>query len=205
MKKAGLTEGILQEVELVYRIYKNGEPSAFMSGNRKDIQDDLNILKKNNPNANWEIKQEPNPHQQKAQDDPTLSGHPKEMQEDKLDGYYLAHKAKKLWLDDNPGKTERDYWRAGKGVHDEYGQKAGGKIIKHGGHKEPQVWEDVSLDSDEADVSKMLAKALGEPNKWSEMTAPELYAELESKDSEVADTIKQLAKIVYDVKLEETK
>ena len=25
-----------------------------------------------------------------------------------LDGYYLAHRAKKLWLNDNPGKTERD-------------------------------------------------------------------------------------------------
>jgi hypothetical protein len=49
----------------------------------------------------------------------------------------------------------------------------------------------------------MLAKALGDPNKWSEMSAPELYAELESRDTEFADAIKQVAKIVYGVKLEE--
>jgi len=63
--------------------------------------------------------------------------------------------------------------------------------------------EDISTDSSEADVSKMLAKALGDPNRWQEMTAPELYAELESKDTEFADAIKQVAKIVYGVRLEE--
>ena len=63
--------------------------------------------------------------------------------------------------------------------------------------------EDVDTDSNEADVSKMLAKALGEPNKWSEMTAPELYAELESLDPDMADVIKLTAKMLYDVKLDE--
>lgn len=65
--------------------------------------------------------------------------------------------------------------------------------------------EDVGADSSEADVSKMLAKALGDPNKWTEMSAPELYAELESRDTEFADAIKQVAKIVYGIKLEESK
>ena len=63
--------------------------------------------------------------------------------------------------------------------------------------------EDVDTDSNEAHVSKMLAKALGEPNKWSEMTAPELYAELESLDPDMADVIKLTAKMLYDVKLDE--
>ena len=63
--------------------------------------------------------------------------------------------------------------------------------------------EDVDTDSNEADVSKMLAKALGEPNKWSEITPPELYAELESLDPDMADVIKLTAKMIYDVKLDE--
>ena len=63
--------------------------------------------------------------------------------------------------------------------------------------------EDVDTDSSEADVSKMLAKALGDPNKWTKMTAPELYAELESLDPDMADVIKLTAKMIYDVKLEE--
>ena len=63
--------------------------------------------------------------------------------------------------------------------------------------------EDVDTDSNEADVSKMLAKALGDPNKWTEMTAPELYAELESLDPDMADVIKLTAKMIYDVKLDE--
>ena len=217
------------------------------------------------------------------------------------DGYYLAHRAKKLWLDDNPGKTERDYWQVGVKVQDDYTEKAGGikgdyqgkgvsnwttegVFDKHSDHpvapggqssarkpvpvinqiislddvkfkvtniskdsktfdivnvKDPKEIhrgikvdsnpffiegksphkkgttkykkhmaamhaEDVGTDSSEADVSKMLAKALGDPNRWQEMTAPELYAELESRDTEFADAIKQVAKIVYGVKLEET-
>ena len=63
--------------------------------------------------------------------------------------------------------------------------------------------EDVDTDSNEADVSKMLAKALGDPNKWTKMTAPELYAELESLDPDMADVIKLTAKMIYDVKLDE--
>ena len=193
-----------------------------------------------------------------------------------LDGYYLAHRAKKLWLEDNPGKTERDYWQVGVKVQDEYTEKAGGikgdyqgkgvsnwtveeqvpylqrpnsgysKAIadylrlnpgkseddfkellpnqqekylnkyvegksphkkgtaKYKKHMAAMHAEDVSADSSEADVSKMLAKALGDPNKWTEMTAPELYAELESRDTEFADAIKQVARIVYGIKLEET-
>lgn len=58
-------------------------------------------------------------------------------------------------------------------------------------------------DSDEAMVSKMLAKALGDENKWTEMSAPELYAELESTNPEVADMISKVAKMLYDVKLQE--
>ena len=58
-------------------------------------------------------------------------------------------------------------------------------------------------DSDEVMVAKMLAKALGDPNRWTEMSAPELYAELESTNSEVADMISKVAKMLYDVKLEE--
>lgn len=58
-------------------------------------------------------------------------------------------------------------------------------------------------DSDEVMVAKMLSKALGDPNRWTEMSAPELYAELESTNSEVADMISKVAKMLYDVKLEE--
>lgn len=58
-------------------------------------------------------------------------------------------------------------------------------------------------DSDEVMVAKMLSKALGDENRWTEMSAPELYAELESTNSEVADMISKVAKMLYDVKLEE--
>ena len=57
--------------------------------------------------------------------------------------------------------------------------------------------------SDEVMVAKMLAKALGDPNRWTEMSAPELYAELESTNPDVADMIRNLAKMLYDVKLQE--
>jgi len=123
--------------------------------------------------------------------------------EEDLDGYYLAHRAKKLWLKDNPGSTERDYWNAGVDVQNKYTEKAGGKKGEYRGKGVSNWTVEENLDSNEADVSKMLAKALGEPNKWSEMSAPELYAELESRDTEFADAIKQVAKIVYGVKLEE--
>jgi hypothetical protein len=209
--------------------------------------------------------------------DPKCDHKEDHINEGSLDGYYLAHRAKKLWLGDNPGKTERDYWQVGVKVQDEYTEKAGGikgeyqgkgvsnwtveeqvpylqrpnsgysKAIadylrlnpgkseddfkellpnqqekylnkyvegksphkkgtaKYKKHMAAMHAEDVGADSSEADVSKMLAKALGDPNKWTEMSAPELYAELESRDTEFADAIKQVAKIVYGVKLEESK
>ena len=125
------------------------------------------------------------------------------LDEGSSDGYYLAHRAKKLWLNDNPGKTERDYWQVGVDVKDEYTEKAGGIKGDYQGKGVSNWTVEEDMDSSEADVSKMLAKALGDPNKWSEMSAPELYAELESRDTDFADAIKQVAKIVYGVKLEE--
>jgi hypothetical protein len=58
-------------------------------------------------------------------------------------------------------------------------------------------------DSDDVVVAKMLSKALGDPNRWMEMSPPELYAELESTNPEVADVISKVAKMLYDVRLEE--
>jgi len=58
-------------------------------------------------------------------------------------------------------------------------------------------------DSGEAMVAKMLAKALGDENRWTDMSASELYAELESENSYMADMIKYLAKMLYDIKLQE--
>ncbi|SVD11871.1 uncharacterized protein METZ01_LOCUS364725, partial [marine metagenome] len=47
------------------------------------------------------------------------------------DGYYLEKDAMKLWLDDNPGKTERDWKYIGVDVQDEYTEKAGGEKGKY--------------------------------------------------------------------------
>jgi len=55
----------------------------------------------------------------------------------------------------------------------------------------------------EAMVSKMLAKALGDDNRWTEMSAAELYSELESIEPKKADMIALVAKMLYDVKLQE--
>ena len=63
--------------------------------------------------------------------------------------------------------------------------------------------ENLDESSDEVMVAKMLAKALGDENRWTEMSAPELYAELESTSPDVADMIRNLAKMLYDVKLQE--
>ena len=52
-------------------------------------------------------------------------------------------------------------------------------------------------------VAKMLAKALGDDNRWTEMSPSELYSELESVNPEAADMIRDVAKLIYDVKLEE--
>jgi len=49
----------------------------------------------------------------------------------------------------------------------------------------------------------MLAKALGDENRWSEMSAVELYAELESQDPDVADMLHKVAMTIYDIKLKE--
>ena len=69
--------------------------------------------------------------------------------------------------------------------------------------KESKVTNELNESSDEVMVAKMLAKALGDENRWTEMSAPELYAELESENSYMADMIKYLAKMLYDVKLQE--
>ena len=63
--------------------------------------------------------------------------------------------------------------------------------------------ENLDESSDEVMVAKMLAKALGDENRWTEMSAPELYAELESTNPEVADMLHKVAMTIYDVKLKE--
>ena len=55
----------------------------------------------------------------------------------------------------------------------------------------------------EVAVAKMIAKALGDENRWTEMSAAELYAELESDDTDRADVVKDVAKMVYGVELTE--
>lgn len=52
-------------------------------------------------------------------------------------------------------------------------------------------------------VAKMLAKALGDDNRWTEMSPSELYSELESVNPEAADMIRDVAKMIYDVRLQE--
>ncbi len=54
-------------------------------------------------------------------------------------------------------------------------------------------------------TAKMLAKALGDENRWAEMSASELYSELESESPKKADMIALVAKMLYDVKLTEAK
>ena len=48
-----------------------------------------------------------------------------------LDGYYLMTDAKRLWLEDNPSRQEREFFREGVDIQDEYTKKAGGKKIKY--------------------------------------------------------------------------
>ena len=55
----------------------------------------------------------------------------------------------------------------------------------------------------EGEVAKMLSKALGDENRWTEMSPYELFAELESQNPEVADMLAKVAKQLYDVKLKE--
>jgi hypothetical protein len=47
------------------------------------------------------------------------------------DGYYLMIDAKRLWLKDNPGKQDCDFFREGVNVQDKYTENAGGKKIKY--------------------------------------------------------------------------
>jgi len=47
------------------------------------------------------------------------------------DGYYLMTDAKRLWLEDNPGRQDRDFFREGVNVQDEYTEKASGKKIRY--------------------------------------------------------------------------
>ena len=68
--------------------------------------------------------------------------------------------------------------------------------------KENIVYEDEK--SGEAMVAKLLAKALGDENRWSEMSAQELYAELESQNPELADTINDIGRILYGVRMQES-
>ena len=67
------------------------------------------------------------------------------------------------------------------------------------------VNEDAEGDASESAVAKMIAKALGDENRWTEMSAAELYAELESTSSEMADMVKDVAKMIYGVSLAESK
>jgi hypothetical protein len=67
------------------------------------------------------------------------------------------------------------------------------------------IHEDSESDASQVAVSKMIAKALGDENRWTEMSAAELYAELESTNTEMADMVKDVAKMIYGVKLSENK
>ena len=70
--------------------------------------------------------------------------------------------------------------------------------------KDESVSEDKEADSNEAMVAKMLAKALGDENRWTEMSPYELYSELESERPQDADVIALAAKMLYDIKLKES-
>ena len=77
------------------------------------------------------------------------------------------------------------------------------KFLDSGLYKEGVEEDSSSAQADEAAVAKMIAKALGDENCWTEMSAQELYAELESENSELADVIQLTAKMLYDVRLKE--
>ncbi len=110
-------------------------------------------------------------------------------------------KSKSMGISDDEQQRMQDYLDKKQQDEGKSPHKKGTKKYKK--HMAAMHAEDVDTDSNEAHVSKMLAKALGEPNKWTEMTAPELYAELESLDPDMADVIKLTAKMLYDVKLDE--
>ena len=77
-------------------------------------------------------------------------------------------------------------------------REIGGKFLKSFGESIVEGDEE-----GEAMVAKMLAKALGDDNRWADMSAAELYAELESTEPKKADMIALVAKMLYDVKLQE--
>lgn len=96
-------------------------------------------------------------------------------------------------------QLQADYPHMGKA------QRAGivAKAMKKAGLlKDSVVYEDDK--SGEAMVAKLLAKALGDENRWSEMSAQELYAELESQNPELADTINDIGRILYGVRMQES-
>ena len=67
-------------------------------------------------------------------------------------------------------------------------------------------WKDTAVSEDESNdaaVSKIIAKALGDDSKWTEMSPQELFAELESTSPELADTISDIARMIYGVRLPE--
>ena len=79
------------------------------------------------------------------------------------------------------------------------------RLRKNQANRFKGVKEDAEGDASESAVAKMIAKALGDENRWTEMSAAELYAELESTSSEMADMVKDVAKMIYGVQLAESK
>ena len=79
------------------------------------------------------------------------------------------------------------------------------RLRKNQANRFKGVKEDAEGDASQVAVSKMIAKALGDENRWTEMSAAELYAELESTNTEMADMVKDVAKMIYGVQLAESK
>jgi hypothetical protein len=79
------------------------------------------------------------------------------------------------------------------------------RLRKNQANRFKGVKEDAEGDASQVAVSKMIAKALGDENRWTEMSAAELYAELESTNTEMADMVKDVAKMIYGVQLSESK
>ena len=68
----------------------------------------------------------------------------------------------------------------------------------------PESVQEAYDSMDHQQVAGILGKALGkEENEWTQLQPEELYSELESENPELADMISNLAKLVYDVRLEE--
>ena len=81
-------------------------------------------------------------------------------------------------------------------------REIGGKFFKDfGTMNDPEPVTETS--ESESMVAKMLAKALGDESKSAEYSPYELFAELESIEPKKADMIALVAKMLYDVKLQE--